>query len=153
MTEISALGSKTAKEKLAGTEIQCRFGDSEICLNFQKRVGPLRNKKEPILITIFLPEFISDQAVRLAFYKFGEVASMFKGRKIRNGKRHVKIFTVGWDPEILPRKIYFHSSIQRDVLLAEKVVLCYRCKTRHMLSENWPVATPTPEDSGVSFIE
>ena len=32
-----------AKEKLTGTEIQCRFGDSEICLNFRKEVGPLRN--------------------------------------------------------------------------------------------------------------
>ena len=36
-------GSKTAKEKFAGTEIQCRFGDSEICLNFRKRVSAFRN--------------------------------------------------------------------------------------------------------------
>ena len=35
----------------------------------------------------------------------------------------------------------------------EKVVLCYRCKTRHMLGMNCPVATPTPEDSGMSFSE
>ena len=28
------------------------------------------------------------------------------------------------------------------VLFAEKVVLCYTCKTRHMLGENSPVATP-----------
>ena len=35
--------SKTAKEKLQGTEIQCRFGDSEICLNFCNRIGPARN--------------------------------------------------------------------------------------------------------------
>ena len=33
----------------------------------------------------------------------------------------------------------------------EKVVLCDRCKTRHILGENCPVATPTPEDSGMSF--
>ena len=34
------------KKKLAGTEIQSRFSDSEVCLNFWKRVGPLRNGKE-----------------------------------------------------------------------------------------------------------
>ena len=53
----------------------------------------------------------------------------------------------------MPRKIYFHGSVRRDVLFAEKVVLCYRCKTRHMLGENCPVATPTPEDFSMSFIE
>ena len=60
-------GSKTAKEKLQGTEIQFRFGDLENCLNFRKRIGPLRNGREPIFVTILLPEFISDQTVRLAF--------------------------------------------------------------------------------------
>ena len=150
--------SKTAKEKLESTEIQCRFGDSEICLNFHKRVGPLRNGREPIFVTIFLPEFISDQAVRLAFSRFGDVISVFKGRHkfntdVRNGKRHVKIFPAGEDPAILPRKITFHGRIQRDVLFAEKVVLCYRCKTRHMLGENCPVVTPAQEDSSMSLPE
>ena len=54
---------------------------------------------------------------------------------------------------ILPRKISLHGSIQRNVLFAEYVVLRYRCKTRHMLGENYSVATPTPEDSGMSFTE
>ena len=153
---VLVFGSKAAKEKLESTEIQCRFGDSELCLNFHKRFGPLRNGREPIFVTIFLPEFISDQAVRLAFSKFGDVISVFKGRHkfntdVRNGKRHVKIFPTGEDPAILPRKITFHGSIQRDVLFAEKVVLCYRCKTRHMLGENCPVATPTTEDSSMSL--
>ena len=94
---VLVFGSKTAKEKLAGTEIQCRFGESEIKLNFRKRVGPFRNGKEPTLVTIFLPAHIKDQAVRLAFSNFEEVVSILKGRhdfnrKIRNGKRHVKIF-------------------------------------------------------------
>ena len=144
--------------KLESTEIQWRFGDSELCLSFHKRVGPLRNGREPIFVTIFLPEFISDQAVRLAFSRFGDVISVFKGRHkfntdVRNGKRHVKIFPAGEDPAILPRKITFHGRIQRDVLFAEKVVLCYRCKTRHMLGENCPVATPTTEDSSMSLAE
>ena len=109
-------------------------------------------------MTIFLPEFISDQAVRLAFSNFGEVVAVFKGRHkfntdVRNGKRHVKIFPAGEDPAILPRKITFHGRIQRDVLFAEKVVSCYRCKTRHMLGENCPVATPTTEDSNMSLVE
>ena len=129
---VLVFGSKAAKDKLENTEIQCRFGDSEICLNFHKRVGPLRNGREPIFVTILLPEFISDQAVRLAFSNFGDVVSVFKGNTdIRNGKRHVKIFPAGEDPAILPRKITFHGRIQRDVLFAEKVALCYRC--RHML--------------------
>ena len=128
------------------------------CLNFHKRVGPLRNGREPIFVNILLPEFISDQEVRLAFSNFGEVVAVFKGRhkfndKIRNGKRHVKIFPAGEDPAILPRKISFHGRIQRDVLFAEKVVLCYRCKTRHMLGENCPVATPTTEDSSLPLAE
>ena len=155
---VLVFGSKAAKEKLENTEIQCRFGDSEFCLSFHKRVGPLRNGRETIFVTIFLPEFISDQAVRLAFSNFGEVVSVFKGRHkfntdVRNGKRHVKIFPAGEDPAILPRKITFHGRIQRDVLFAEKVVLCYRCKTRHMLGENCPVATPTTEDSSMSLAE
>ena len=92
---VLGFGSKAAKEKLEGTEIHCCFADSEICLNFRKRVGPLRNGAEPIFVTILLPEFISDQAVRLAFSDFGEVVTVFKGRhkfnnKIRNGKRHVR---------------------------------------------------------------
>ena len=155
---VLVFGSKTAKEKLAGTEIQCRFGESELILNFRKQVGPLRNGKEPIFVTINLLECISDQAVRLAFSHFREVASVFKGRhnfnmKIRNGKRHVKIFPAGGDPAILPRKITFHGGIRRDVLFAKKVVLCYSCKTRHMLGENCPVVLRTPEGSEMSNIE
>ena len=150
--------SKAAKKKLESTEIQCRFGDSEICLNFHKRIGPLRNGREPIFVTILLPEFISDQAVRLAFSDFGDVVSVFKGRHkfntdIRNGKRHVKIFPAGEDPATLPRKITFHGRIQRDVLFAEKVVLCYRCKTRHILGGNCPVVTPPTKDSNISLAE
>ena len=70
-------GSKTLKKKLAGTEIQCRFSNPEVCLNFRKRVGPLRNGNEPILVTIFLPELIRDQAVRLVFSNFREAVSVF----------------------------------------------------------------------------
>ena len=152
------VGPKTAKEKLAGTEIQCRFGESEIKLNFRKRVGSFKNGKEPTLVTIFLPAHISDQAVRLAFSNFEEVVSILKGRhdfnrKIRNGKRHVKIFPAGEDPAILPRKIYFHNGVRRDVFFTEKVVLCYKCKTRHMLGKNCPVVTPTPEGSDMSYNE
>ena len=50
---------------------------------------------------------------------------------------------------ILPKKISFHGRIHRDFLFAEKKVLCCRCKTRHMLGENCPVATT--EDSGMSL--
>ena len=43
-------------------------------------------------LTIFLPDFISDQIVRLAFYNFGEAVYVFKGRhrfntEVRNGKK------------------------------------------------------------------
>ena len=63
------------------------------------------------------------------------------------------MFPAGGDPPILPREISFHGRIQRDVLFGEKEVLCYRCKTRHMLGENCTVATPTTEDSGMSLNE
>ena len=74
-------------------------------------------------------------------------------RKIRNGKRHVEIFSAGGDPAILPTKISFHGRIQGDLLFAGKEVFCYRYQTRHMLGENCPVATPTTEDSGMSLNE
>ena len=51
---VLVFGSKTPKEKLAGTEIQCRFSDSEVCLNFRKRVGPLRNWKETVLDSLVI---------------------------------------------------------------------------------------------------
>ena len=84
--------------------------------------------------------------------------SVFKARrkfnrKIRNGKRYIRIFPAGGDPAILPRKIAFHGGVSRDVLFAEKVVLCYRCKTRHMLDENCLVVSPTPEGSDMSCTE
>ena len=140
------LGSRTAKEKLQDTEIQFRFGDSETCLNFRKRVGPLRNGREPIFVTILLPEFISDQAVRPAFSNLGDVVTVFKGRhefkrKIRNGKRHVTIFPAGEDPVILPRKISFHGRIKKV------------CSFRHIRGKNCPVVTPTTEHSGMSLNE
>ena len=97
---VLVFGSQAAKEKLQNTEIQCRFGDHDLRLSFHKRVGPLRNGREPIFVTVFLPEFVSDQAVRLAFSNFGEVVTVFKGRhkfnrRVRNGRRHVKIFPAG----------------------------------------------------------
>ena len=71
-------GSKTMKENrdTSGTEIQCRFGNPDICLNFCKRIGPLRDGRESIFVIIFLFEFISDQAVRLAFSNFREIVSV-----------------------------------------------------------------------------
>ena len=69
------------------------------------------------------------------------------------GIANSKIFPVGGDPVILPRKINFCGSLHRDVFFAEKVILCNSCKTRHMFGENCPVATPTPEDSDISFSE
>ena len=150
--------SQTEKEKLQNTVIRSRFGETDISLNFFKRGGPLRVGKEPILATINLPEYVSDQTVELTFSNFGEVISVFKGRhkfnrKIINGKRHVRIFPAGGDPAILPGKISFQGGVSRDVLFAAKVVLCYRCKTRHMLGENCPVASPIPEGSDISCSE
>ena len=72
-------------------------------------------------------------------------------RNVRNGKKHVRIFPAGGDPLILPRKISFPDSVKKDVLSAEKVVPCYRCKTRHMLGENCPVASSTLDDPAMSF--
>ena len=151
-------GSKASKKKLLNTEIGSRFGDLDIQPDFHKSIGPLRNGKEPTFVTIYLPEFISDQAVKLAFSNFGNEVSVYKGRhkfnkNIRNRKRHVKIFPAGGNSEVLPWKITFHGNITRDVLFAEKVVICYRCRTRHMLDENCPVITPTPEDLDMSTSE
>ena len=53
---VLVFGSQTEKEKLKNTVIQSRFGESDIYLNFSKRGGLLRDGKEPILVTINLPE-------------------------------------------------------------------------------------------------
>ena len=69
--------SKTEKEKLENKDILSGFGDYELTLSFLKpRFGPLKNGKEPTFATHVLPEYISDQAVRLAFSNFGEVVSV-----------------------------------------------------------------------------
>ena len=60
-------------------------------------------------------------------------------------KRHVKVFHAGGDPAILARKIYFHDSIQRDVLFRLKLGTCLAGIALWL--------HPTPEDSGMSFIE
>ena len=154
---VLVFGSKAAKEKLQGTEIQCRFGDSEICLNFRKRINPLRNGRKLIFVTIFLPEFISIEAVRLAFPNFGEVVSIFKGRhkfnrSIRNGKRHVRIFPAGGDPDIVNEN-FFPWKYPEGCRGKGGVVLRVQNSTRHMLGENCTVLTPTQKDSSMSFTE
>ena len=68
--------------------------------------------------------------------------------KLETVKSKLKSPPTGGDPMILPRKISFHGSIQK-----EKVVLRYRDKTRHMLGESCPETTPTSEDSGMFFNE
>ena len=53
----------------------------------------------------------------------------------------------------LSRKFTFYDGITRDILFMEKVVLCYKCKTRDILGENCLIATPTLEDSGFPLTE
>ena len=95
---VLVFGSKTPKEKLAGTEIQCRFSDSEVCLNFRKRVGPLRNWKETVLDSLVIRQWdlLSPILEKPCLY-FGPVFNGRHGfnRKTRNGKKHVKIFPRG----------------------------------------------------------
>ena len=67
---------------------------------FSETSWPLRNGKEPKLVTIFLPEIISDQVVTLAFSNFGEVVYVFKVRhnfnkNIRNGKEEIQQYYQG----------------------------------------------------------
>ena len=152
---VLVFGSKTTKQKLQGTEIQCRFGDLEVFLNFCKRVGALTNGREPIFVTILFLEFISDQPVDKS--NFGEVVSALKGRhkfnrSIRNGKRHVRMFPVGGDPDIVKENFFPWKYPQR---CREKggVVLQVQNSTRHMLGENGPVLTLTQKDSSMSFTE
>ena len=59
---VLVFGSKKAKEKLSGAEIQCRFGDSKTCLNFRKRVGPLRDGRDLSLsLSFFLSSLVTRQ--------------------------------------------------------------------------------------------
>ena len=59
---VLVFGSKKAKEKLSGAEIQCCFGDSEASLNFRKRVGPLRDGRDLSLsLSFFLSSLVTRQ--------------------------------------------------------------------------------------------
>ena len=67
---------------------------------FSETSWPLRNGKEPMLVTIFLPELNNDQVVTLAFSNFGEVVYVFKVRhnfnkNIRNGKEEIQQYYQG----------------------------------------------------------
>ena len=69
--------SKRAREKLQVTEIHSRFGEG---YNYQfPEIAILSSWKwkEPIFVTLFLPEYVSDQAVRLAFSNFGKDSVWF----------------------------------------------------------------------------
>ena len=81
--------------------------------------------KEPSFVTLFLPEYISEQALDLLSPILERLMSVFKdrhkfNRNDRNGKRHAKIFPADRNPVRLPRKIIFHNSITIGVLFAEK---------------------------------
>ena len=57
------------------------------------------------------------------------------------------------DPVMLPRKITFCDGITRDILFAEKVVLCYKVRnggavTHHILGEYFLITIPTLERWG-----
>ena len=68
---VHLLSSKRTREKLQVTEIHRRFGDKEAILSFQKRQSdPLENVKELIFVTLFLPQKVSGQEVRLAFWEW-----------------------------------------------------------------------------------
>ena len=150
---------KTATDQLQDTKIHSRLGDKEIILSFQKRrSGHLNNEKDPTFVTFFLPEYLSKQAVKsLAFSNFGEYITVFEGkhkfnRNIRKSKRHVKIFPMG-DTVILSRKFTFYDGITRDILFVKKVVLCYKCKTRHIFGKNLHIATHPLENSDFPLTE
>ena len=128
-------GSEDSALKCLDAELSFASGDERVSLVFRKR------RRASTFVTMFLPEYISCQAVDLAFSNFGEVQTVFYGthtfnRNIRNGKRHIRIFPNGGNPEILPRRITFSDGISRDVLYKGKLVNCYRCGTRHALGDS-----------------
>lgn len=70
-------------------EIHSCFWRKEVLLSFQKwQSGPLKNGKEPIFVKLFLPDCVSDLAVRLPFSNLSVFHSRHKfNRSIRNRKR------------------------------------------------------------------
>ena len=82
VTEISALykvspskfvlvfGSKKAKEKLSGTEIQCRFGDSEICLiSANELVLSVMGGNLSLSLSFFVSSLLTRQCETLQFWR------------------------------------------------------------------------------------
>ena len=131
--------SKTAKEKLENTEILNRFGDYKLTLTAIRSSQKWEGAYYCYTLSSYcytLSSWIRKwPGSRLAFSNFGEVVSVFKGRRKFN--RNIRKGIQG-NPVMLPRKIIFHNSITRSVLFAKKVVLCYRCNSQYMLGESCP---------------
>ena len=102
---------------------------------------PQKNSKvqfnEPnTLITIYLPETISDRQVADAFSRFGKIIDIFYGRhkfcpQIGNAKRHIRLIPKDHDFMNIPQKIAFHGGVIRNVIYPEKVISCGKCNQKH----------------------
>ena len=103
-------------------------------------------------MTILLPEFISDQAMRLALSNLDKVDTNLIDPS-ETGKDMLKSSLLE-DIQRYCQGNFLSMTISREMSFSpEKVVLCYRYKTRHMLDENCPVITPAQKDSSMSFTE
>ena len=75
MTKISTLYKISSSKFILVFEskraIAC-FRDKEIILSFQKLILSSWKWKGAYFVTLFFPEYVSDQAVRLAFSSFGK---------------------------------------------------------------------------------
>ena len=69
----------------------CRFGDSEICLNFRKRAGPLRDGSERVFVTIFLLS---------SFEELLELDKLFKMHHRNIQSPAIELFTIKNNPSV-----------------------------------------------------
>ena len=109
-------------------------------------------EKELNFVTLLLPEYISDHAVDL-------LSSILERSYLclKAGTCLIGAIAMEKDMSKFSAQRGIHrccsNSISRGGPFVEKVVLCYRCKRRHIFCENCPYSYTTTKRSGMSLIE
>ena len=142
--------TKELRDACNGLDMQGKIKGDAFTITILDKL-PAKNSKvqfnEPnTLITIYLPETISNRQVADAFSNFGKIVDIFYGKhkfcpQIGNGKRHLQFIPKDHEFTSIPRKIAFHDGVIRNVMYPEKIISCDKCKQRHSYVAGCNIAT------------
>ena len=133
--------TKELQDSYKGFVIEGKYKDDNFSITLFGKI-PSKNSKAYIsesnnLITMHLPDTMSNRQVHDAFSKIGKILELFYGRhkvnpNIRNGRRHTRLIPKEHDFSNIPRRIAFNDRIVRNIMYPEKVISCEKCKKQHL---------------------